>query len=163
MSNLKAIREDFARMRAKNLLKDYRIKKPPTNVDLLASKLKIEVIYHDLNNIEFSFSIKDKDKYYVILVISGSYGRDRWTLAHEIGHIILNHYELYRVDTIYEDRLSEEERYILDREADIFAEELLMPSEWVARNKSLGIDNLKDVFEVSKEAISVRLKKICTV
>ena len=111
-------------------------------------------------NVDCSFSIKVKDQYKVVVRISGNYGRDRWSLAHELGHIVLNHYELYNVDTIYIDNLNEYERYILDREADIFAEELLMPSDWVSRNQEFCAEELKDVFEVSKEAMAVKLSKI---
>jgi len=156
------IRKDVVKMKAKNLLKECKVRKPPVNLDFLAERLGIEVHYCDLPNIDFSLSVKAKGRYIIIVQLSGNYGRDRWSLAHELGHIVLNHYDLYNLDTIYVDRLNEEDRYILDREADIFAKELLMPGEWVLPKISASTDDLMDVFEVSRTAMEVRLNELCT-
>lgn len=63
------------------------------------------------------------------------------------------------VDTIMYDRLTDRERYILDREADIFTEELLMPAEWIMKY-TLKETELRELFKVSKEAMSIRLNKL---
>ena len=50
------------------------------------------------------------------------------------------------------------ERYILDREADIFTEELLMPYEWMSRIRlPADVDKLKTVFRISREAMCIRI------
>lgn len=160
MAKPRSIREDFIKMKAKSLFKEFRISQPPVDLDLITNKLGIEVHYHDMSDINCSLSIKNQDRYIIVILISGNYGRDRWSLAHELGHIVLNHYELYEIDTIYVDKLNEYERYLLDREADLFAEELLIPSDWVKYNQSFDTDDLKEIFKVSREAMVVRLSKL---
>jgi Zn-dependent peptidase ImmA (M78 family) len=48
----------------------------------------------------------------------------------------------------------------LDREADIFAEELLMPMPWMDNHKSSSINQLEKVFRVSKEVINIRYNNL---
>ncbi|OLN29951.1 hypothetical protein DSOL_3291 [Desulfosporosinus metallidurans] len=87
-------------------------------------------------------------------------GRTNWTIAHELGHIILNHFIEFDIDN-----LNDEEHDILDREAEIFARELLMPREWVKSNceHPLTISilaKLKNLFDVSWQAITYRLDEL---
>lgn len=157
------VREDIARAKARYLLREYNVSHPPVYPEELAERLNIKIHYHWVDDIDFSFSLKKQNKYIICVHISGNQGRDRWSVAHELGHIVLGHYELYSVDTITTDRLTDHERYILDREADIFTEELLMPAEWIVQYKQSQSD-LKELFKVSKEAMSIRLGKLnCSV
>lgn len=159
----RTVREDIARAKARYLLREYNVSRPPVYPEGLVEQLGIQIHYHCVDDVDFSFSLKKSDKYFVCIYISGNQGRDRWSVAHELGHIVLGHYELYPVDTIMSDRLTDRERYILDREADIFSEELLMPAEWVVRYKQ-DLSDLKNLFKVSKEAMSIRLGKLnCSV
>lgn len=153
------IREDIARTKARYLLREYNILRPPVYPEDLAERMGIQIHYHLVDDVDFSFSLKKGIKYIIFVHISGNQGRDRWSVAHELGHIVLGHYELYRVDTVLYDRLTDRERYILDREADVFAEELLMPVEWVVKYRQKESD-LRGLFKVSKEAISIRLNKL---
>ncbi len=155
----RTVREDIARAKARYLLREYNISRPPVYPEDLAEQLNVKIYYHMVDNVDFSFSLKRNGKYVILVHISGNNGRDRWSVAHELGHIVLGHYELYRVDTILQDRLTDRERYILDREADIFTEELLMPAEWIVQYERKE-SNLKELFKVSKEAISIRLNKL---
>jgi hypothetical protein len=52
-------------------------------------------------------------------------GRLTWTLCHELGHIVLDHFNKYDMAN-----LVPWEEKILNREADIFVRELLMPENW---------------------------------
>ena len=61
---------------------------------------------------------------------------------------------------MHKDILTDSERYILDREADIFAEELLMPMPWMDNHKSSSINQLEKVFRVSKEVINIRYNNL---
>jgi len=151
------IREAVARAKAKQLLREYSISHPPVCPEDLAERLNIKICYHWVDDVDFSFSLKKKGKYFICIHPTGNQGRDTWSIAHELGHIVLGHYELYPVDTITIDRLNDSERYILDREADIFSEELLMPAEWIIQHKDA---NLKELFNVSEKAISIRLEKL---
>lgn len=83
-------------------------------------------------------------------------GRIRWTLAHEIGHITLGHFQQIRVSALSEgcqSRLSDKE---LELEADYFAATLLCPMPLF---KSLGISSpadIKVIFGLSAEAANNR-------
>ena len=85
--------------------------------------------------------------------------RRRFTIAHEIGHFVL-----------HPERVAPERGGLanmaggrLEREADLFAAELLMP-EHLVRRAALeeGADprRLADRFEVSVQAMSVRLRRL---
>jgi Zn-dependent peptidase ImmA (M78 family) len=87
-------------------------------------------------------------------------GRKNWTIAHELGHIILKHFIEFDIDN-----LTDEENDILDREAEIFAREILMPREWVKSycEHPLIISvlaKLKNLFDVSWQAITFRLDEL---
>lgn len=64
-------------------------------------------------------SIADVGRHPIILVSGDTPGcRDRWTIAHELGHIVLHHYRDNDIVDYIED---------IEREADAFASEFLMP------------------------------------
>lgn len=86
-----------------------------------------------------------------------SHGRINFTLAHEIGHIILNHHKDFEVTEIIKDNFSKEEYKILENEANCFARNILAPSPLV---QTLGITEyylkLKDFFNLSFMASNTR-------
>ncbi len=83
-------------------------------------------------------------------------GRDRFTLAHELGH-----YLLHDARSISLARLGETKNVQAYRnpewQADTFAAELLMPVELITTDDTEWISN---TFGVSKQAAQIRLKKI---
>lgn len=77
-------------------------------------------------------------------------GRRRFTMAHEVGHILLGH--------TVDDEPSE-------READAFAAQLLLPRILVAQLEllwrgALTAGELADIFRVSQEAAGYRLRSL---
>ncbi|SET15250.1 protein of unknown function [Natronincola peptidivorans] len=89
-------------------------------------------------------------------------GRDLWTYAHELAHIVLGHYD----DFDYK-QLSDRCLYYLDQEADYFVSEYLMPQYgfedyffFKGRPKYFNpqyIGTLKNFFGVSWTAMILRL------
>lgn len=83
--------------------------------------------------------------------------RNRWSYAHEIGHVYLEH-EL-NVETISKERYN-----LQEEEANIFAAQVLMPDlllwELVDRGAELSIENLSKWFDVSARAAEIRLKTL---
>lgn len=80
----------------------------------------------------------------------GSQGRINWTIAHELGHIILNHTEQSSLN---------------EREADIFASSLLMPKAVIAyltktKKRPLKLDDMQSYFSASNAAAERRMKEI---
>lgn len=120
------VRYDFARTKAKMLQKGF---KPPLDLEEIADRLGIKYHYYCLTGIDCSFSVKQGNRYIIGVSITGNQEEDRREFARQLGHIVLGHFELYDMDLLDEERLSDHEREILIQEADIFAEELLMPTQ----------------------------------
>lgn len=79
----------------------------------MAAKFSMSV--YDYINIvpsEFGFTMKKKDKNYILYNEEKGYYTNRFTIAHEIGHIILGH---------------KNDDTVADREANCFARNLLCP------------------------------------
>lgn len=86
-------------------------------------------------------------------------GRIRWTLAHEIGHIVLNHLSDYELTSINR-TLTPYQSRALEQEADLFAKEFLSPSYILSR---LGIDEWEDIESICKlsnQAAYYRLREL---
>ena len=99
------------------------------------------------------FKYKNKQMKYKICVDSyGMVERKRFTIAHEIGHIVLGHFKQF-----HHNDLTTYEEYILDREADMFAGKILMPYKYMLIYHNWSIRGLTYRFHVSKEAVKVRL------
>lgn len=81
----------------------------------------------------------------------GSPSRRRFTLAHELGHIILKH--------------SQEERFE-EREADFYASQLLAPAPVLEMLKERGVhldqDTVADIFYISQSAASLCITRETT-
>ena len=66
-----------------------------------------------------------------------NYQRVRWTIAHEIGHIILGHLTSFDATALCRGMLTEAEYKVLEREADTFAVNLLAPMTIINRLPSI--------------------------
>jgi hypothetical protein len=134
------VRYDFARTKAKMLQKGF---KPPLDLEEVADRLGIKYHYHCLSGVDFSFSIKHGSQYIIGVSITGNQEEDRRAFARQLGHIVLGHFELYDMDLLDEERLSDHDRDILIQEADVFVEELLASTQRFLKvtRKSTGKDS----------------------
>lgn len=91
-----------------------------------------------------------------------SLGRRRFTLAHELGHFLMHEGD-------FMDEGFEKPANGIEREANLFAKELLMPAHMIAQTHkafmSLNIDmdvvsELSWAFRVSKESMAIRLSEL---
>lgn len=100
------------------------------------------------------------NRYLVLLNLAErSYGRQRWTAAHEIGHIMCKHHLISAMNQIAENDFSDNNNPEFESEADYFAATLLAPFPLF---KELGVKSLIDVqniFGLSAEASLYRYKK----
>lgn len=76
--------------------------------------------------------------------------RQRFTLAHEVGHIVLNHHKVYK----------QSNKILIEEEANIFAENILMPVDFVERFRYEDTETIARIFQVSKQMAKVRLAHI---
>ncbi|GAQ24257.1 Zn-dependent peptidase ImmA, M78 family [Tepidanaerobacter syntrophicus] len=87
-----------------------------------------------------------------------SIGRIRWTIMHEIGHIVLNHLKDYTQTILTRGGLSEENYRILEEEADFFAGQILAPPIILSGLKIKSSQDIAKVCKLSKEASIYRYK-----
>ncbi len=80
--------------------------------------------------------------------------RQRFSLAHELGHILLKHPP--------EGRSTQDEIRRYNREADLFAAELLMPSDdlRIMAEKECDLSILRVRYDVSNEALRLKLASL---
>jgi len=127
----------------------------PLDVEYIASIIGVSIIPCDLHG-EESYTMhakrKGADKYKIAIDNSYNEQRVRFTLSHELGHIIMGHFKDYRIST-----LSEGEKLVLDKEADVVAGEILMPLSYITKYKN-SVETLQIIFDVSLPAIKTRLK-----
>jgi hypothetical protein len=95
----------------------------------------------------------------IVVNTNDAYRRKRFTIAHEIAHFLLHRTEVSEElvdDTFYRSGLSNQK----EAEANRMAASILMPHSLIKQYKEQGItsvDDLADLFEVSKQAMSIRL------
>lgn len=139
-------RPAFCRKYAERTLARFGIVEPPVPVDRLAAKLGLVVRIVDLpGGVDARLRIRD-DQRVIELAAGQARVRHRFSLAHEIGHHLLGH------------RHGESE--LAERQANIFAGALLVPSAWLRRDVAGGMtaDALPARYDVSREVIFIALK-----
>lgn len=90
------------------------------------------------------------------------YGRKRFTIAHEFGHVILKHLE---IKSYWQDKIMPiQKKNYIESEADAFAAELLMPAAKLKHlffnEKIQNPSELADIFGVSNSAMKIRIKNL---
>lgn len=117
----------------------------------------------------FSYFDEEIDGYVICVdnaMKSDFYQRYRFTLAHELGHILLGHLDTGRMLS----RKNSNELWIYEKaekDANKFAAELLMPKdkvlEQIETNDDINtIEDLAFKFDVSRAAMSIRLEVIAS-
>ena len=141
-------------------------RKKAINVDAIARKLGADVRRRSLDA-GLSGLMHRQGQHVVIGINEGhSRARQRFTLAHELGHWLLNHGDTV-VDTVERrDELSTQGTNVNEMEANAFAAELLMPGDWLREEvppRMLSpldedvIQCLAEKYQVSREAMTFRL------
>lgn len=143
---------------ADHLLKRTKTTRAPIEVEKVASAIGLKVEYYPFPD-EISGLLK-KELGVIGINSTQNERRQRFTLAHEIGHYVLGH-EIIRgsdlVDGANTDTSSPNER-----EANYFASVLLMPGDFVRKEvkKKLKIRPLSNLFEVSEQAMTIRMLEL---
>ena len=161
-----------ARQRAELLLQEVKIKRVPVSLTKISKNLNISIEYAPLDR-ELSGMALTKSEEKLIWINSLHHpNRQRFTLAHEIGHHVLHQDILIagvHVDKgiLRRDTVSSAGSDIKEIEANAFASQLLMPNNEIHKlSKDLDLDDddairsLANKFKVSVAALQYRLVKI---
>ena len=82
--------------------------------------------------------------------------RQRFTISHEIGHIILYHHFYVPTKILTNNK----NKGIWEYQADTFAQNILFPIEWAENLKGQSIHNIAKFLGVSKEMVNVRYRNL---
>lgn len=126
---------------------------PPVPIDAIANWLGFQIILLSSVDDACSALVSTRDK---LIGINGRHHRrrQRFSLGHELGHILLKHPP--------EARCTSKEIALYNIEADECAAELLIPQDLLARSlsKIRNIITLARIFDVSEEAMTRRLRQM---
>lgn len=157
------VRTGFARASARKLLQRCGIKTPPVDLERVVVYLGFE--YHPVNfpnGVDALLLTTTDGRKLAGVNASHHPHRQRFSLAHEIGHRLLGHeVSYYRADISIDhpptsiDHRNEAKH--LETEANIFAGELLVPLEMLksAYVRVQDLESLAKVFIVSTQVISI--------
>lgn len=141
----------FVKKLARNFIKKSKIKDPPINLKDIFKNLdsEIKVNGKDLGS-EDGFSIGSN------LITYNSISprvRQRFTVAHELGHIVLGHNNRSRI-------IDFGSKDINEQQANVFASELLVPLQMLKRecSSSQSLTSIANKFWVSREMMQWRLR-----
>ena len=130
------------------------MKAPPVNLGVICDWLGIEVYTKPCDAFGAIFSRSPLgDKKYLLANDKLPQGRFRFSIAHELGHILLDHEPLKH---IYERR-----KPVIERQADSFAAELLLP-ELLLRGDCVDytVPELAKRYKVSRQSLEFQLNTL---
>ncbi len=84
--------------------------------------------------------------------------RYRWNIAHEIGHVVLQHHTQNNILRIRRNPFSDKEHRYLDAEADLFAKYLLIPYAALKIHGVRNVDDFRRLCKISKAAANNQIK-----
>jgi Zn-dependent peptidase ImmA (M78 family) len=164
--------EEAIRRKVKELLNDSKITAPPVLVDQIAEHLNIKVQYAPLQDDVSGLLYRENKS--AVIGVNGLHSsvRQRFTIAHELGHYVLGRDGEFFLDrpVLFRSDKSRDENPEEEKDANAFAAELLMPEEMVLEEiasikyKELELEDaikrLARVFNVSMQAMLIRLQKL---
>ncbi len=175
------VRKTYISSKVRELLAEHDIQ-PSTavNVAKIAKSFGIKIVEAPADDGLSGFLLREQNDENVVIGVNSNHPRTRrlFTIAHELGHYLLHNYEGFHFDGVdngfqlrFRDDRSKDGTDLDEREANLFAAELLMPEEFLQADiKELGpIDLLGDLakleklarrYKVSSQAMSIRLQNL---
>ncbi|WCL51257.1 ImmA/IrrE family metallo-endopeptidase [Leptospira sp. GIMC2001] len=169
---------DSIKKKAKQLLVDADSLSLPIDLSKITEFLKIKLAEEVLpNEISGVLDTRDYNKPIILVNKNQSENRQRFSIAHEIGHFVLHHLDgKVHMDkkVFFRQDIPNKEDAKKEREANLFAAELLMPSD-ILLNKFVNHDSrvileywdnddflnqLAVEFKVSLPAMVIRLQEL---
>lgn len=165
---------DTARDAARQLVRQFGINEPPIHIEEIAHAQGAEIVRHRFEGPESGFALRDGRRWIIGLNIQTSRRRQRFTIAHELGHLLLHEGRPLTVDQAVlrvdlRNDVSSMATDLQEIQANTFAAALLMPEKIVldyATNlvrangditRDTLISELARTFDVSAEAMGYRL------
>ena len=149
----------------------------PIDVDAIVEAYGIEIKRDQVDEGLSGFIVRSAKGGKAMIGVNRNHhpNRQRFTIAHELGHYLLHENEVVHFDgerpgfTVHlRDHASSEGKDDLEREANLFAAELLMPARFLRKDvhekpidlfddPGKALDTLAKKYAVSREALTYRL------
>ena len=150
-------RKKFAKNLAQKLLKDSKIFQAPVRLELIIESIKAnyDLSIMPIENASERISgllvvCKEENREFATIGFNPNHPfcRQRFTIAHEIGHLLLGHTCTSRDDGTYN-----------EREANAFAAELLVPTSLLKQDyrDTTTLRNISSLYRVSDSTMWIRL------
>ncbi|MGW1419838.1 ImmA/IrrE family metallo-endopeptidase [Bradyrhizobium manausense] len=146
---------------------------PPVSLDLVADLLGAEIREVELDDDASGILFRGNGRKVIAVNRSHHPLRKRFTIAHELGHLALHKGAEVHVDQVFRinlrDARSATAEDVEEIEANAFAANLLIPAQWIRLDvagytldleNEARIDALADRYQVSKQAMIVRLTSL---
>ncbi len=169
----KPLRVRYSRIRREvdALLSKYEVTRPPVDIDRIAEREGAEISYEKLEDDLSGFFVSGKNKFVIGVNRWHHDNRQRFTIAHELGHHSLHSFDGVHVDKTFRFRSSVSAKAvdIEEIEANTFAAWILIPERILLSDiRSSGIDlqddsrieKLANKYEVSQQSMSFRLMNL---
>ena len=169
-----AIRRRRIQLLVDELLSENAVDEAPVPVSAIARAQGARIYFDKLEGDMSGFLFRDAQQMVIGVNTIHSKTRQNFTIAHEIGHLLLHDQEQMHIDREFRVRLrddvSSQGTDDAEREANLFAASLLMPKEFLKKDLSKEdyVDILDDAFlrglgrkyGVSTQALVNRLKNL---
>ncbi len=169
------IRKRLIRSMVERLIEHHKLHTLPIQIEKLAKNCNLEIHKDNVEDKVSGFLYREVRNKSAILGVNANHSetRQRFTIAHELGHFFLHAGDPVFVDQAFvmmRDTASSEGEKLEEREANLFAAELLMPAKLITKEVE-GMDDIDIVedgkierlakkFGVSIQAMSFRLANL---
>lgn len=160
---------------ATETLRKFKVEKAPVPVEQIAKKLGATVQFEPLDGDGDVSAMLFRDGKRTVIGVNASHARarQRFSIAHECGHLLLHKGKMYvdaRVN--FRDAVSSKAVDPEEIEANAFAAELLMPRSFVlvelgkaikkqkSHDAEVIVESLARTFDVSNQAMDIRLRTL---
>ena len=167
------VRRKHIRTLVKHLLREHGARSAPVDVVRIAIALGVEVRETPAEDDLSGFLYRDRKRKRAVIGVNSDHHENRrnFTVAHELGHYLLHDFDDIHVDRHFKvwlrSEASSQGTDIEEKEANLFAAEILMPAHLVAKDvERIGTIDLLDEavlqrlarkYRVSTQAMTFRL------
>jgi Zn-dependent peptidase ImmA (M78 family) len=165
------VRRKHIRELASELLADIKAKRPPVSVEDIARRKGVIIRRGNVEPKVSGFLYRNVARGQAIIGVNSSQhpNRQRFTIAHELGHLLLHTGDDVHVDKHRDDESAKGTNFE-EIESNLFAAELLMPAQFLKEDLDRfgalhlldeeKVSRLAKLYKVSNQAMAVRLSHL---
>jgi Zn-dependent peptidase ImmA (M78 family) len=167
------VRRKHIRDLASQLLSEAKTSRPPVPVEQIARNKGVIIRKGKVEAKVSGFLYRNAARGKAIIGVNNAQhpNRQRFTIAHELGHLLMHTGDAVHVDAVkHRDHRSGEGTDIEEVESNLFAAELLMPSQFLKQDLDRfgmldpldeeKVARLANLYKVSTQAMAVRLSHL---